>query len=276
MNSPPGAKLWTGDPVASVSEPAGSGAHASTTTDADGSAHLGRFGVAMSLFNLFHILAGTVAVLAGAVALCVAKGSAPHRLAGWVFGCSMLITAALGGLLGLIKFEQLLITFYAGGLACYLVASGWLTVRPTAAVPGWREACLTVLAVAITLGLLLTGALALRNEAGSAYGFAAEDYFLLAVMAGIGLVGDVKLYRRGGLTGNERLERHLWRMCLGLFIAAGSLFTGPGARAFPAAVRESGLLALPELLIGLTLIFWLVKLRLRSRRAAAPKPLGEP
>lgn len=183
----------------------------------------------------------------------------------------MLITAALGALLGLLKYEQLLITLYAGGLACYLVASGWLTVRPSAAVPGWREACLTALAVAVTLGLLFTGMLALRSEAGSAYGFAAEDYFLLAVMAGIGLVGDVKLYRRGGLVGRERLARHLWRMCLGLFIAAGSLFTGPGERAFPAAVRESGLLVLPELLIVLTLLFWLVKQRLGSRRAAAPK-----
>lgn len=225
----------------------------------------------MSLFNLLHIFSGTAAVLAGALALCVAKGSTLHRQAGWVFGCSMLITAALGALLGLIKYEQLLITFYAGGLACYLVASGWLTVRPSAAVPGWREACLSTLAVAITLGLLFTGGLALHSEAGAAYGFAAENYFLLAVMAGLGLVGDVKLYRRGGLAGRERLARHLWRMCLGLFIAAGSLFTGPGARAFPAAVRESGLLVLPELLIALTLLFWLVKLRLGSRRAAASK-----
>lgn len=229
----------------------------------------------MSLFNLLHILAGTVAVLAGAVALCVAKGSSTHRLAGWVFGCSMLITAALGALLGLIKYEQLLITFYAGGLACYLVASGWLTVRPSAVVPGWREACMTTLAVAMALGLLFTGTLALCSAAGSVHGFAAEDYFLLAVMASIGIVGDIKLYRRGGLVGRERLARHLWRMCLGLFIAAGSLFTGPGARALPAALRESGLLALPELLIALTVLFWLVKLRLGGGRAAVSKALGE-
>jgi hypothetical protein len=150
-----------------------------------------------------------------------------------------------------------------------------LTVRPDAAVPGWREACLTALAVAVTLGLVVSGVLALRSEAGSAYGFAAEEYFLLAVMAGIGPIGDIRLYRRGGLVGRERLARHLWRMCLGLFIAAGSLFTGPGERAFPFALRESGLLSLPELLIALTMLFWLVKLRLGSRRAAAPKALGE-
>lgn len=229
----------------------------------------------MSLFNLLHLLSGTVAVLAGAVALCVTKGRASHRLAGRVFGCSMLMTAGLGALLGLLKYEQLLITFYAGGLACYLVASGWLTVRPSAAIPGWREASMTTLAAAITVGLLLTGALALRSESGSAYGFPAEDYFLLAIMAGIGVVGDFRLHRRGGLVGNERLARHLWRMCLGLFIAAGSLFTGPGARAFPAELRESGLLALPELLVALMLLYWLVKLRRGGRRDAALKAWGE-
>lgn len=229
----------------------------------------------MSLFNLLHILCGTLAVLAGAVALCVTKGSPRHRLAGRVFGYSMLLTAGLGALLGLLRHEHLLITFYAGGLACYLVASGWLSVRASAATPGWREASLTTLAAAITLGLLLTGVLALRSESGSAYGFPAEDYFLLAVMAGIGLVGDFRLYRRRGVTGHARLARHLWRMCLGLFIATGSLFTGPGARAFPAAWRESGLLGLPELLVATTLLYWLVELGLRGRRAAAPNALGE-
>ncbi len=221
----------------------------------------------MSLFNLLHILSGTIAVVAGAIALSVTKGSPRHRLSGRVFGYSMLITAGLGALLGLLRYEQLLITFYAGALSCYLVASGWLAVRQPVATAGWREASMAALVLAITLALLVTGMLALRNESGVLFGFSAENYFLLAVMASIGVMGDAHLFLRGRLVGPARLARHLWRMCLGLFIAAGSLFTGPGARAFPSALRESGLLALPELLIAATLLYWLIKLRLNGRRA---------
>jgi hypothetical protein len=48
-------------------------------------------------------------------------------------------------------------------------------------------------------------------------------------------------------------------MCIGFFIAAGSAFTGPGASVFPDAVRNSGVLSLPELTIMLLMLFWLWK-----------------
>jgi hypothetical protein len=35
---------------------------------------------------------------------------------------------------------------------------------------------------------------------------------------------------RGGVVGTQRVARHLWRMCFGLFIAAGSFFLGPSNR----------------------------------------------
>ncbi len=35
---------------------------------------------------------------------------------------------------------------------------------------------------------------------------------------------------RGGVLGAKRIARHLWRMCFGLFIAAGSFFLGPSNR----------------------------------------------
>jgi uncharacterized Tic20 family protein len=35
---------------------------------------------------------------------------------------------------------------------------------------------------------------------------------------------------RGGVSGTKRVVRHIWRMCFGLFIAAGSFFLGPSNR----------------------------------------------
>jgi hypothetical protein len=42
--------------------------------------------------------------------------------------------------------------------------------------------------------------------------------------------GDVRMLLRGGVLGAKRIVRHLWRMCFGLFIAAGSFFLGPSNR----------------------------------------------
>ncbi|MEO7383912.1 MAG: hypothetical protein ABIU18_03175 [Novosphingobium sp.] len=208
-----------------------------------------------------HVVAGTAAVLAGTIALGAAKGSVAHRRAGRIFCYSMLGSAGPGALLGLINYEDLLITFYAGIFACYLVASGWATLRRSAWLVRWFEAGGLALALAITAGLLLTGFAAMGSPTGRAYGFAADDYFLLSIMAGVAAAGDLNMLLRAELGAHQRIARHVWRMGLGLFIAAGSLFTGPGAQAFPAALRQSGLLALPELLIALLLGYWLVKLR---------------
>ncbi len=228
----------------------------------------------MFLITVLHILTGTVAVLAGAIALGAAKGSVIHRRSGRVFCYGMLASASLGALLGLIKYDQLLITFYAGILACYLVASGWATLRRSAWPGRWFETSGLVLAAAITLGLVLTGWLALGEPGGRAYGFAAEDYFFLSIMAGVAVAGDLNLLLRGDRSPRQRIARHLWRMGLGVFIAAGSAFNGPGAHVFPAFLRESGLLALPELLIALLIGYWAIRLRWGAGLTARQAPSG--
>jgi hypothetical protein len=43
-------------------------------------------------------------------------------------------------------------------------------------------------------------------------------------------LGDIRMLVRGGVLGTKRIARHLWRMCFGLFIAAGSFFLGPSNR----------------------------------------------
>lgn len=211
------------------------------------------------LISIIHISTGAFAVLLGAVASFTRKGGRVHIPTGRAFVLLMTISSLLGASLGLIYFDAFFITFFAGILAVYLVLSGWAAARST--MKGQRKFILVfaLLNAANVLALTVLGASALGSVSGQMFGFAGEDYLFLAGMAGIGLVSDTSLIFRSGLSQKHRIARHLWRMLLGFFIAAGSAFTGPGAAAFPDAVQQSGLLALPELIILLLMVFYLVK-----------------
>jgi len=84
----------------------------------------------MSLWPLivFHICAGTIALLSGFVAMSLCKGSRRHGLAGDVFVVSMLGLGASGAIVGLIKFhltnsQAQLANFFIGTLTFYLVGT---------------------------------------------------------------------------------------------------------------------------------------------------------
>ena len=73
--------------------------------------------------------------------------------------------------------------------------------------------------------------------------------------------GDIRMLIRGGVFGVQRIARHLWRMCFGLFIATGSFFLGQGNKVFPSFISQSNALAIPAVLPLLLLIFWMFRVR---------------
>ena len=79
---------------------------------------------------------------------------------------------------------------------------------------------------------------------------------VLALSAG---VGDRRMLRAGGLQGTARLKRHLWRMCVALFIATGSFFLGP-VRRIPEPLRIPALRLIP-LVVLVTMMYWLWRYR---------------
>lgn len=212
-----------------------------------------------------HVAPGVLAVAAGATALAAPKGRPAHIQAGRLFVVAMGLTSAVGAALGLIRFDTFYITFHAGVLALCLLASGWLTARARSGRLGPASAIAGAINLINVGGLVLIGGLAARS--GEPFlGFPAEDYLFLAGMGFVAVAGDATLLWRSTLSDRHRIARHLWRMCLGFFIAAGSAFTGPGAAAFSETVRKSGVLALPELAILLVMAFWLARtLFARSR-----------
>jgi len=95
-------------------------------------------------------------------------------------------------------------------------------------------------------------------------------YIVFGSVALLAASGDVRMLIRGGVAGAQRLVRHLWRMCVALFIATTSFFigtasdpvlrrTGLRARLFPEAIRKTHLPEVPVLIIVILTIFWLCR-----------------
>ena len=102
------------------------------------------------------------------------------------------------------------------------------------------------------------------SETGSKDGIPAGIYLAFGVIAAVAAVLDVRMLRRGGVSGAQRLTRHLWRMSVALFIAVTSFFLGQ-PQVFPVGIRNTGLLAVPSLLVILALGYWLFRVKGVSR-----------
>jgi hypothetical protein len=207
---------------------------------------------------LLHIASGTLGMLSGFVAVFLPKGSRRHGLAGNVFVVSMMSLAVTGVYLAALKHQPG--NILGGTLTFYLVTTAWLTARRKDASTGIFDwgALLVVSAVAavnITYGLE-----AATSLTGLKYDYPPGPYFFLGSIALLATVGDVRMLVRGGISGTQRLARHLWRMCFALFIAAASIFLAR-QHLFPAILQKTGVLVLLSILPLLLMIFWLFRVR---------------
>lgn len=225
---------------------------------------------------LAHVTLGALAVVVGAIALGSRKGCNTHVSAGRIFVVSMGLASVLGAFLGAAKYETFWITFHAGILGATLVTSGVLAVHFDARrAKNWFIA-IAGLNLLNAAGLIAAGWYATTLTDARLFGFAAEDYFFLFGIAAIAFCFDVGMTLATRISNKHRVAQHLVRMCIGFFIAAGSAFTGPGASVFPDAVRDSGVLSLPELTIVLFALFWLWRTLRRPRPLVARQRAAHP
>jgi len=216
-----------------------------------------------------HIAAGTVGLFSGAAAVSFRKGSRRHATAGKVFAISMFTLALSALYLALLKQE---IPNVLGGIfTAYLVGTGWLTVRrrdeSTSALDWHGLAVISTLA-----GIYLSyGIQAAQSATGVKYGYRAPLYFVSFFLSLIAAVGDIRLLVRGGISGTQRLARHIWRMCYGLFVASGSIFLAR-PHLFPAFMQKTGMLLLLGFGPLLLMFFWLIRIRFTNRQKKAKMP----
>lgn len=215
----------------------------------------------MDITLAVHIVAGTVALVSGYVALYARKGGTVHRKLGMAFVYSMLVMCAFGVVVSAAEGVAMALNIPAATLSAYLVVTSLITVRPPAR--GGRAIQIAAMAVAAITGLI---ELAFAFSGGR-NGIPPFPFLMFGTVAIIGVTGDLKVLRSGALQGPKRLARHLWRMTFALFIAAMSFFVGQ-ADVIPKAIRIRPLLAVPVLAVLVTMVYWLRRVR-RSRASPA-------
>lgn len=207
---------------------------------------------------LVHTVAGGASLIAGPVALVTKKGGRLHRIAGITFAVSMLIVAAVGAYLGVVGPMGISASL-VGGLVFYLVVSGWLTVGQRNGSIGAPELSSCLLGVAIAAALV---AFVLTPPDAAAGGSSNGRIVVMAAIAILAVTLDLSVVLRRGISGVARMSRHVWRICMTLFLA--TLFFFPGQQDIFAGVPLA-VLAVPPLAVMVAMTFWLVRVRLAVR-----------
>ncbi|MEW5686423.1 MAG: hypothetical protein AB1942_16015 [Pseudomonadota bacterium] len=215
-----------------------------------------------------HVIGGGVGIVSGFAALAVRKGGRSHRRIGTIFFAAMLAMAGVAAVLASLGLQR--VNALAGLFTLYLIGTAWMVVRQP---PGrlsrferWAPlGALVIAAAALGFGLQAASPAGLQDGDPTS-GNAPDIYFAIAGLSALSAALDLQVIRKGGVIGTDRMARHLWRMCLALFVAAGSFFFGQ-ADEIPAALRGPHL-AIPPLAALLALFFWLAKVRWDGWRRA--------
>lgn len=212
-----------------------------------------------------HIAAGTLAVLAGAGALILRKGGPAHRAAGTLFTAAMVILAVTAAALGRDVGNAV-----AGGLTIYMVGTGWVAARRRDNQSGVFEIGTFVVALACAVAMFWSASLIVFGGQAAPNTLIGPMSFFLGGALVLAALGDLNVVLRRGVSSAQRTARHLWRMCLGLFIAVGS-FAAQGAKALPAELPRMELLLSILALVLLVMCYWLARTlfgRARTARAS--------
>ena len=173
---------------------------------------------------------------------------------------AMLFMAATASILATMKTEP---GSVVGGLmTIYLIVTAWVAGHRKDGESGAFEIVASVAALGLAV-VFAMGAYALATGATKAPN-PVYPYVLYGISGTMVLAAgaDLSVILRRGLVGAQRIARHLWRMCFGLFIALGS-FAAQGAKVLPPGVGLQVLLASMVLILGL-LFFWLLRVQLTN------------
>ena len=218
----------------------------------------------MSPLLVFHIVAGTAALLFGFAAVFAPKRRGPHVIAGGGFVWTMaamivgacLIRIAQGDPAGVL----------AATLPFYLVVTAVRTMRRADAAFTAVDQSLMYYAALCGVVLVVQGYGIMQLPGGrTARGVPFGASFVSALVAFLAVWGDAAVWRGGPRRGAMRVRRHLWRMSVALFVASGSLFLGQ-VQALPSPLRPWPLRFTLAYLPLAMMLFYLM--RYRRRRGA--------
>jgi hypothetical protein len=147
------------------------------------------------------------------------------------------------------------------------VATAWLTVRRREGAAGLSEKLALIVALilcapfAVLSFQLATGMTPFLKSAVPLKGPVLVAIYSFTTVIAVAALADVKVVFAGGIAGAPRIARHLWRMCLGLTLAAGSAFTNGLPRLLPGPMHVTPIFFVPQFLPLILLIFWMIRVR---------------
>jgi uncharacterized membrane protein len=160
--------------------------------------------------------------------------------------------------------------FVGGILTIYLVTSAWLTARRRDGESSIFDWAALLIPLGVGGSTLILGIQKLNNPAGFQDGVPVGMNFFMGSVVLLAAAGDVRMIVRG-ISGTQRIARHLWRMCFGLFFASGSIFIAR-PHLFPAWLSTTHILLLLGVLPLLLMIFWLVRVRFTAAYQKSSSP----
>lgn len=206
---------------------------------------------------ILHVCSATIGLISGGLAMLFRKGSGLHRAAGTAFFISMLSATVAGA--SMASFMRPNSGNLLGStLTFYLVATAWVAAKRSDGRVVLFDWGALLFALAVGIAGVTWGIEAAGSQTGMKDKYPAPFYFVFGSIALLFATSDVRMLVRGGVSGAQRIARHLFRMALALLFAMASAYPGQ-ARLFPAALRRTSMLYMPHILVLGLMIFWLVR-----------------
>ena len=214
---------------------------------------------------VIHAPAGTVGLVAATVALLASKGGGVHRKAGTYFTISMLIMLISGFIAAI--FKESTDDMFLSAVVIYTVFTAWLTVHHKKNETGILEYVALGWIVAVAIAVLLTTTIWREIETSN-------SYFYLLSFAIFCAMGDVRNLHQAGLSGIQRVIRHVWRVGFSLLWAVLAL-TDKIVKILGSDVKELPkeqliyIIAFPAILILMIIVYWIMYILFFSRKKFA-------
>ncbi|PXX93822.1 hypothetical protein DIT71_03220 [Marinobacter vulgaris] len=212
-----------------------------------------------------HTPTGTLALVTAVVAMFARKGRARHRKAGSWFTVSMMVMLVSG--IAAAYLKDSIIDMMLGAFVMYTVFTAWLAVHHKKNEAGLLE----VIALIWVVGFAITAFSISLSWRGVESPLA---YLIWGGLAILCAFGDIRNLYLSGLSGTQRIIRHVWRIGFSLVWAALA-FTDKIVKMLGAnlkTMQEEQLLlivAIPTMAILITILYWIAKILFFSHKRFA-------
>lgn len=214
-----------------------------------------------------HLVFGGNGLIAGFAGFFSKKGATNHVLAGRIYTVSMVLMAVTGFYYAYTR--SVFVTMLAACLTFYLVFTSWLTVQKTLNAPFLTRFLPLIIGLPVaTFGLILSWQAASgATDSIGKFTVPAFIYYVFTAVVSLAVLFDLRLALGASQSAAQRIRRHIWRMAFPLYVACSSFFQGQ-QKVFPQILHGSPVLAIPENLVLLLMLYWLLKpylVRLKMR-----------